>query len=319
EGNTTKVVSFPKLVISHSGEYTTSAWVETPEYDRMASQTATSTIEVEKGLAGTFVIGTAEETSGKNNKTQASFSNFPTVDSLMNSLYREGISADVEFRFTDAEYTINAANAIAPAWDMSAKIIGVGPTNDPNDADGVYRISMRPANNRIAVRGGVKFKMTAASGIGIRFGHELQPANQNAVIINFPEREYARSAGYITFDGGSQKCFEFELNTSNPLFGAAVYLQRGSSNITIKNCLITNNAPQIKNSVSIPTAKFGENNGFTYDRDVFRNQAGQDISYSAGIISRSTLIDATTFIGDLRDTLENFNNTFTGNDISEFG
>ncbi len=319
EGNTTKVVSFPKLVLTHSGEYTTSTWVETPEYDRMESQTANSTIEVERGLAGTFVVGTASENStGKNNKTQITFTNFPTVDSLMNSLYREGISADVEFRFTDAEYTINAANALAPAWDMSANIIGVGPTNDPTDEDGVYRISMRPANNRIAVRGGVKFKMNAASGIGIRFGHELQPANQNAVIINFPEREYARSAGYITFDGGSQKCFEFELNTTNTLFGAAVYLQRGSSNITIKNCLITNNAPQIKNSVSIPTAKFGENNGFTYDRDVFRNQAGQDISYSAGIVSRSTLIDATTFIGDLRDTLQNHNNSFVGNDISEF-
>lgn len=319
EGNTTKVVSFPKLVITNSGEYTTSTWVETSEYDRLASQTATSTIEVEKGLAGTFVIGSAEETDGKNNKTQTSFANFPTVDSLMNSLYREGISADVEFRFTDAEYTINAANALAPAWDMSAKIIGVGPTNDPTDADGVYRISMRPANNRIAVRGGVKFKMNAASGIGLRFGHELQPSNPNAVIINFPEREYARSAGYITFDGGSQKCFEFELNTTNLLFGAAVYLQRGSSHITIKNCLITNNATQIKNSVSIPTAKFGENNGFTYDRDVFRNVAGADISYSAGIISRSTLIEATTFIGDLRDTLQNHNNTFTGNDISNFG
>ncbi len=319
EGNTTKVVSFPKLVISHSGEYTTSTWVETSEYDRMASQTATSTIEVEKGLAGTFIIGSAEETSGKNNKTQSNhIANFPTVDSLMNSLYREGISADVEFRFTDAEYIINAANVLAPAWDMSAKIIGVGPTNDPTDEDGVYRISMRPANNRIAVRGGVKFKMNAASGIGIRFGHELQPANQNAVIINFPEREYARSAGYITFDGGSQKCFEFELNTTNTLFGAAVYLQRGSSNIAIKNCLITNNAPQIKNSVSIPTAKFGENNGFTYDRDVFRNALGQDISYSAGIVSRSTLIDATAFIGDLRDTLQNHSNSFIGNDISDF-
>jgi type IX secretion system substrate protein len=319
EGNTTKVVTFPKLVITSSGEYTTSAWVETSEYERRASQTATSTIEVERGLAGTFVIGSADEIDGKNNKTQTTFTKFPTVDSLMNTLYREGISADVEFRFTDAEYILNAPNALAPAWDMSARIIGVGPTNDPNDADGVYRISMRPANNRIAVRGGVKFKMTAASGIGIRFGHELQPSNQNAVIINFPEREYARSAGYITFDGGSQKCFEFELNTSNTLFGAAVYLQRGSSNITIKNCLITNNAPQIKNSVSIPTAKFGENNGFTYDRDVFRSQGGQDISYSAGIISRSTLIEATTFIGDLRDTLENFNNSFVGNDISNFG
>ena len=317
EGNTTKVVSFPKLVITSNGNYTSSTWVETSEYDRMESQTATTEIEVERGLAGTFVIGTASENNGKNNKTQF-FTNFPTVDSLMNSLYREGISADVEFRFTDAEYVINAPNALAPAWDMSAKIIGVGPTNDPNDADGIYRISMRPANNRIAVRGGVKFKMNAASGIGIRFGHEIQPANQNAVIINFPEREYARSAGYITFDGGSQKCFEFELNTTNPLFGAAVYLQRGSSNITIKNCLITNNSPQIKNSVSIPTAKFGENNGFTYDRDVFRNQAGTDISYSAGIVSRSTLIDATTFIGDLRDTLENHNNSFIGNDISEF-
>lgn len=318
EGNTTKVVTFPKLVITNSGEYTTSTWVETSEYDRMASQTATSTIEVEKGLAGTFVIGSAEEVEGKNNKTQVTFGNFPTVDSLMNSLYREGISADVEFRFTDAEYVINAPTALAPAWDMSARIIGVGPTTDPTDADGVYRISMRPANNRIAVRGGVKFIMNAASGIGIRFGHELQPSNPNAVIINFPEREYARSAGYITFDGGSQKCFEFELNTTNTLFGAAVYLQRGSSNIAIKNCLITNNATQIKNSVSIPTAKFGENNGFTYDRDIFRNQAGQDISYSAGIISRSTLIEATVFIGDLRDTLENHNNTFTGNDISNF-
>lgn len=318
EGNTTKVVTFPKLVITHSGEYTTSTWVETSEYDRMASQTATSTIEVERGLAGTFLIGSAnEEPAGKNNKTQF-FANFPTVDSLMNSLYREGISADVEFRFTDAEYVLNAPNLSAPAWDMSSTIIGVGPTDDPNDEDGIYRISMRPANNRIAVRGGVKFKMNAASGIGIRFGHELQPNSPYAVVIGFPEREYARSAGYITFDGGSQKCFEFELNTTNTLFGAAVYLQRGSSNIAIKNCLITNNAPQIRNSVSVPTAKFGENNGFTYDRDVFRNQLGQDISYSAGIVSRSTLIEATVFIGDLRDTLQNHNNTFVGNDISNF-
>lgn len=320
EGYATKVVSFPKLVITNSGEYTTSTWVETPDYNQMASQTANSTIEVERGLSGTFVIGSAEEEpAGKNNKTQASFANFPTVDSLMNSLYREGISSDVEFRFTDAEYVLNATSPFVPAWDMSAKIIGVGPTDDPTDEDGVYRISMRPANNRIAVRGGVKFKMNAPSGIGLKFGYELQPSNKNAVIISFQERQYARSAGYITFDGGSQKCFEFELNTSNSLFGAAVYLQRGSSNITIKNCLITNNAPQIKNSVSIPTAKFGENNGFTYDKDVFRNQGGMDISYSAGIVSRSTLIDATTFIGDLRDTLENHDNTFTGNDISNFG
>jgi hypothetical protein len=308
------LVSFPKLIIRNSGQYTAKTWAVNP-YDGINNNSEkTVAFEVEKGLSGVITVGKLDS---KLSSTQ-NITNFETVDDLMDALYFEGISADVEFRFTDPEYVLTTNDPVAPAWDMSARIIGVGPTTDPNDEDGVYTIRMRPANNRIAVRGGVKFVMNAESGIGLLFGHNLQPDNQNAVINTFPEREYARSAGYITFDGGSQKCFEFELNTTNNLFGAAVYLQRGSSNITVQNCLITNNSPQIQNSISVPAAKFSQDNGFTYDRNTFRAANNTDVSYSAGILNRSTLLEATEFIGDLRDTLTNFDNKLMNNDISSF-
>ncbi len=307
------LVSFPKLIIRNSGQYTAKSWAVSP-YDGIRNETEkTVKFEVEKGLSGVITVGKLDS---KLSTTQA-INNFETVEDLMDALYFEGISADVEFRFTDPEYVLTTNNPVDAAWDMSARIIGVGPTSDPNDEDGVYTIRMRPANNRIAVRGGVKFKMNAESGIGLLLGHSLNPANRNAVVNNFPEREYARSAGYITFDGGSQKSFEFELSTTNNLFGAAVYLQRGSENITIKNCIMTNNAPQIKNNSFVPAAKFSESNGFTYDDNIFR-QNNNDVSFSTGILSRATLIDATQFIGDLRDTLPNFDNSFINNDISGF-
>lgn len=316
EGYSTMAVKFPALEIRTKGSFKSTTWMQTPAGGQNNAKSVN--FETELGLSGVYTVGTLNERSSFNSAGIEGDRNYADVKELMDGLHIDGISGDVEFRFTDPEYDITAPNPVAPAWDFSSKIIGVGPTNDPNDADGIYTITLRPANNRIAVRGGVKFNMTARSGYGVLFGHNIQPSNINAVVISFPERQYARSAGYITFDGGSQKSFEFELNTTNTLFGSALYLQRGSSNITIKNSLVTNNSPQIKNSISIPAAKFDENNGFNYDRDIFRNALAQDVSYSSGITSRATLIDSTTFIGDLRDTLPNFNNKFQRNDITGF-
>lgn len=317
DGFNSKSVQFPVLKLAENGTFKSYAWMET-ENGPVPNNTDHITFEAEKGLSGVYTVGTLNERSSAFQSAGIrGDKNYETIEEMMDGLHIDGISGDVEFRFTDPLYVLDAPNGLVAAWDWSANIIGVGPTDDPNDEDGVYTITLRPANNRIAVRGGVKFEMNAASGIGVLFGHNIQPSNQNAVISTFPFREYARSAGYITFDGGSQKCFEFELNTTNPIYGNAIYLQRGSSNITIRNSLVTNNSPQIKNSVSVPAAKFSQDDGFRYDNNIFRSN-NQDVSFSAGIVSRSTLIEAQEFIGDLRDTLENNNNKFVNNDIAGF-
>jgi hypothetical protein len=96
------------------------------------------------------------------------------------------------------------------------------------------------------------------------------------------------------------------------------YLGNGSSNITVKNCLIEN-YPQSQASYAsaLPVVRYISPN-FTFETDT-RQTAGGPESYSAGIVSRSVApsVGGNNSLG--LDTLTNNNNTFSNNEISGFG
>lgn len=311
----TNTMTFGNLVIPEPGSYRACTWITDPNDPVRSDDTTCVTFEVESGIQGTFTVGTLRETAPGYKVDR----NFASIDEMMNALYFDGLSGSTIVEFTDANYVRTAANENLPAWDFSSNIIGLG-LNDITKQ--IQTLTLRPANNRSTQKGGVNIRLVAASGIGIRFGQNLNPMNSNAIVNSFPGKVNSNSKGYITFDGGNQKSFRFELEvptkTSNSqTFGAAFYLQRGSENITIKNSLIETVTPAISNRVYLP-------NVVTNAVDTRYDSETNLVSsvwqgYSAGIVSRNSLVPLQQQAQLGLDTINNRNNVFEGNEISKFG
>jgi hypothetical protein len=233
----------------------------------------------------------------------------------MDDLYLMGISGNVVFELTDARYDLISPGNEFPAWDFSSKIIGLGYNQDLNQT---FTITWKPHRTRATQKGGITINLYSSNGKGVRFGQSVFPANENAVIYKYGGQGFANSPGHIIFDGGSQKTLKFVLYSGSSRHGAAIYLDRGSENITIKNCLIENGTPAIACRTWLPLTVFDPSTGFLFQNDS-SGVSGNIDSYSAGVAIRSSLlkIELTGFIA--LDTIPNRNNTIMGNEISGFG
>ena len=198
-----------------------------------------------------------------------------------------------------------------PAIDLSAKIIGVSSTNT---------ITFKPSDEMAITRGAVTINMNSGSGVGVLFGQNLNPSNFNAAVSGAEtiyKKVFAKSDGFITFDGGNQKSLRFALNATGN-FRAAFYLAQGASNITIKNCIINNSDQATPNfASSIPLTRYSASiSMFTFEQDN-RNAIG----YTSGILLRSIAPmdkSGTTNLYHL-DSLPNTNNLIASNEIDGFG
>ncbi|NLO18298.1 MAG: T9SS type A sorting domain-containing protein [Ignavibacteria bacterium] len=266
------------------------------------------TFEVKPALNGIYTIGTKFQHDTAMNRR-----NFLTMEKAIDTLFLKGISGPVQFILTDTLYNVGNLSAIgAPAIDLSSRIVGVSETNT---------ITFKPLDELALTKERIVINLLTNSGIGILIGQTTTPKNTYApvkILRESRKKLYANSAGYITFDGGENKAFKFTMNTPSS-FRAAFYLTNGASDITIKNCVITdgiNQAPSYLGSVPLTTYNTSLTQ-FVYESD---NRGGTN-TYSAGIVLRSqSPIDSVTQNNSyFLDTLVNKNNIISNNEISNFG
>ncbi|MFN8368364.1 MAG: hypothetical protein U0Y96_14095 [Candidatus Kapaibacterium sp.] len=263
---------------------------------------------VTDGFSGTYTIGTINAGQSRN---------FNTIQEAVDALYSRGITGPVVFELTDGSYTVGNGCTLpnSPALDFSAKILGVSSVNT---------ITFKPALLKSLSRASIGIRLQSSNGVGIYFGQNVSPGNPNAVQNQFKNPQlYANPAGYVTFDGGDQRSFRFMLDVCSATpttlpHRSVFYLGLGTSNITIKNCLIEN-YPQSTASyaANLPIAKYISPN-FSFEDDTRSLTSGLD-SYSAGIVSRSKVPSIGGNNALALDTLSNDNNKFISNEISGFG
>lgn len=294
-------VSFTPFTPAEEGAYQACLVTEFPGDPVTTNNEICMDFNVNANLSGTYTIGTTKAGDPRN---------FLTFQAAIDALHLKGVSGPVTFELTDASYSVGDVLQDLPAVDLTTKILGVSATNT---------VTFKPSVTRSLTKNSINVTLNSGRGVGIVFGQNYLATNPNAVRLAYPtNNSYANSAGYITFDGGSQKSIAFNLNATTP-HRAVFYLGDGSQNITVKNCII-GNAPAATPSyaTTLPTVSF-VNNIFVFQNDV-RSIAGQTVTYSAGIVSRAKLPggrDGNN--GEKLDTVQNVNNKFIGNEIAGFG
>ncbi len=306
-----KSVAFPPELLDKPGNYKMTLRISHPDDLVKGDDTLTIFFTVVPGITGNYTVGTAKLGQARN---------FPSIDSVMNALYKYGVAGSTTFEFTDAVYNVNAKSFDAPAWDMSTTILGLG----YDATSGTYRtLTFKPSAERAVSRGSVTINLIGGNGKGILLGQSLRCTNPYSVQLENTDNSYfskfSNSAGYITFDGGANKSLKFMLNPGSAAHGAVFYLNSGSQNITIKNVLMDNGKPSIKNSVWIPNTTFSIVDGFFFQSDTLLLETGVQ-SYSAGIVNRVKVESKIEGIQQIKlDTLVNKNNKFHNNEINGFG
>ena len=296
------IFTFPAFTPTEGGDYRFCFRSEYPGDPVLTNNEICVVKTIDANLAGVYTIGT----------TRPGPRNYLTITDALNDLYLKGLSGAVTFEFTDASYTQTAVGVNTAAIDLSSRIIGVSDKNT---------ITFKPTLERSINKGAVTINMNTESGIGVLFGQNISPSNQNAIQRQtyFANAQNANSGGYITFDGGAQKSLRFAIrktavpNFPSP-FSSVFYLSSGSSNINVRNCIINNiDGSTPSYATSLPQVQFNSgSNQFRFEGNTRNNS----ISYTAGITQRDTINPDN--LGNL-DTLINTNNKFVNNEISGFG
>ncbi len=297
------VASFPDFTPMDEGDYKICAWLVLPTDPNRNDDTVCGTFSVVGALNGTYTIGSRYLGNAKN---------FPTIHDAVNSLFLKGVRGPVTFEFTDASYTEgNPLNLTDPAIDLSSKIMGVDETNV---------IKFKPDIDRGMNTNSININLTPGSGIGFFFGQSYAPSNPGAPVYKVRKsriKEFANSAGYITFDGGTNKSIRFNMNTNSNL-RVPMLLSNGASNITIKNCAFVDaNTANPSSTCSLPLTRYATSQSrFEFETDLRSNGDG----YSAAISMHSmTPIDVKTQSNYYSvDTTSNSYNKFINNTISGF-
>lgn len=279
---------YPKFVPRKAGVYCVTSIISDQRDALPVNDTVRYCFNVKSPLSGTIYVGIGER--------------FQTIQEANDSLFTYGVGGPVNFKLVNDSYEIRPANAdtTIPALDARGDVFGGGPDNP---------VVWSPVEGKTDVRIVIK----SPSGIGIMYG----------------QRDTLNPTGYITWDGGPNKALHFVLDTMqqppspivNPSRRAVFFFSQGSSNFAVKNCRIepANPALGLKNAVSpLPIVQYNRAfNNFNFTRDermtistaiMLRNSAPSDINGANPPIN-----------GRRRDTLVNQNNTFSGNDIRNFG
>lgn len=320
-----KTVKFPAASLKYPGEY--AGWlIIKAEGDLVPkNDTITFSFTVDQGIQGKFFVGKGQD--------------YNTIQEAMDDLYYYGMEGSIELVLTDKFYDVYAPDAYSPAWDFSTTIVGLGLQEDGKT---INTLSVKPSDERAVARGGVTVRLHSSNGRGIFFGQSIVNNSKKALIreelTGNQYRIYANSPGYINFDGGKNKTLKFELYSASKNHGSVFYLNRGSQNISIKNCLMNNETPELRDKVYIPHVSHSDADGFYFESDTAFTQTGID-GYSAGVASRGTLFDELVVRFDsegnvippggpedqgqrrkiVLDTIPNMNNQFSNNEIKGFG
>lgn len=256
-----------------------------------------TTFVVEEGMKGEYHI-TANAIEEDPDRV------FATIQDAVDTLFLQGVSGDVTFYLYDADYNVGDKLLFEPALDLSSKIIGVS-----HDAT----VKFMPHES---VEDVCNIHLATGNGIGVLFGQNTSPDNQNAPVnraIETRKSEFSDSEGFIIFDGDDKK-LNFMLDTDYD-FNAVFYLGDGASRITIKDVNIMGNG---NFNCTLPRYSYNATlNQFTYDNDL--QDDGR--TYTAGVVLRSKAPIAQGFNNNRFevDTLFNTHNMIENNNISGFG
>jgi hypothetical protein len=293
------------MILRESGNYQAELIISHEDDQVRRDATLRITFSVEGGLCGTYTVGVGQD--------------FPTIDSLMNALYKKGIACSCTFIFTDSYYKVEGKYNDQPAWDFTTTILGLGWNEDEQE---LRTITFKPSQRMSMRKGSITIDLVSPNGNGIVFGQSLNPSNKYAVYneyINYGSiaRQYINFPGYVTFDGGSQKSFKFRIISGSNGTANAFYLGKGTKNVTIKNVLVENASPSLGCQTMLPMTSYNPTNGFRFQADTML-QGGTVFGYTAGIINRSTLFSNELAQIMRVDTIPNQNNVISGNEISGF-
>lgn len=294
------IYTFPSFTPSTGGDYRFCFRCEYPGDPVVANNEICVVRTIQSNLSGIYTIGV----------TKPGPRNYLTITAALDDLYIKGVSGPVTFEFTDASYSLSSTGFNTAAFDLSSRIIGASSMNT---------ITFKPSLERSINKGSVTIKMVTESGVGVLLGQNASPSNLNAIQRQtyYGNSQNANSAGYISFDGGAQKSLRFTMTKiivpSFPSpFVSVFYLSSGSSNMTIKNCIVGNGDGAVPSyATTLPQVQFNAgSNQYRFEANA------RNTSFTAGITSRDTINPDN--LGN-NDTLINTNNKFIGNEISGFG
>jgi hypothetical protein len=204
----TRSQSFETATLTEPGSYMACLIISHPEDSIRVDDTTCTSFNVASGLQGSYTVGNTNTNNPRN---------FPTIDSAMNSLYFRGLAGPVTFELTDAEYNVESKRPDQPAWDFTTTIINSGYIESSKSYN---TITWKPSADRARQKGSVVINLKSANGRGIVFGQSINPSNDYSIfnkLWNRPSlaKNYSRTKGYITFDGGSQKALKFVLKSNS--------------------------------------------------------------------------------------------------------
>ncbi|HVZ41200.1 MAG TPA: hypothetical protein VHI13_18110, partial [Candidatus Kapabacteria bacterium] len=282
-GNGTTVYYDASFFVPNNGpgQYCITSIISDPQDPLHTNDTARWTFTVRPRLSGTIRVGTGER--------------FRTIQEANDSLYRYGISGNVNFELVDDQFIVRPRNndPSLPALDGRGDVLGSGPN---------AIVTWRP----VAGKTNVDIILKSPSGIGIIYG----------------QRDTSNPTGYQVWDGGPNRIIRFLMDTAGPLAATKsipFFFSQGASNFTVKNCRIepSNVTFGLKSATSLPIVKYSRTfNTFTYDKD--ENAA---VAVSSGILIRNSAPSDANGNNPgprRRDTLYNQNNVFDNNVITNF-
>ncbi len=303
QGRSNKVIAdFDDFIPPAAGNYTACITITSNDDPVTENNSVCEDFSVVEALSGTYTIGTLNEGNNRN---------FPTFKAALDILYQRGMTGPVTFELTDAVYNISShEDSNQPAIDMSSTIVGLS-EDQP--------ILFKASSQRAVYRAGVKINMNSDNGVGILMGQNLLPSNSNApvhIVRSGNKKNYSNFPGYVTFDGGANKALQFSIDSDED-FRTVFYLSQGTSNVTIKNCIIKgdyNTTPSF--DAKLPKMVFNSaQSQFLYEENIRSYE-----TFSAGILLRS-VPPTTRETANLYalDSLFNQNNVIENNEITGFG
>ncbi len=234
------------FVPTETGRYEITAIVSKEDDSDTTDNTRTAVFDVLGSLSGTITVG--------------QHSTYKTIKDALDAVYTRGIDGTITFVLSDPVMQLGNINS-EYALDFSSSISGFNTSTN--------KIRFVPSKSLSRTEGGVTLRLSSRSGIGIRFGSSIYSSEFAGAAVNrvqfLAKRDYYPFNAVVEFDGGSNKSIRFAIgdmpiDQSNRIL---LYFAEGASNISIKNCLLTN---VTSNSMNLPLVLWNrEKNEFTYD------------------------------------------------------
>lgn len=229
-----------------TGIYEITAIVSKEDDSDTTDNTRTAIFNVLGSLSGTITVG--------------QHSTYKTVKDALDAVYTRGIDGTVTFVLSDPVMQLGNINS-EYALDFSSSISGFNTSTN--------KIRFVPSKSLSRMEGGVTLRLSSRTGIGIRFGSSIHSSEFAGAAVNrvqfLAKRDYYPFNAVVEFDGGSNKSIRFAIGDMPLDQGNRIllYFAEGASNISIKNCLLTN---VTSNSMNLPLVLWNrEKNEFTYD------------------------------------------------------